>query len=124
MKQLTNITAITIFASLISISCTQTNDEHKMDNVENHQNMTMDSSKSGQMDMDSGKTGKEAWVRKGEIDLQAIDKNKDGKVYQDKMDWNVISDEPGNCPICEMKLKEVTLEKAKENLVNHNFKVK
>src|SRR3989337_3425707 len=54
-------------------------------------------------------------VREGVIDLQEIDKNKDGKVYQDTMDWNVISDEPGKCPLCDMKLKEVSLVKAKEN---------
>jgi Cu(I)/Ag(I) efflux system membrane fusion protein/cobalt-zinc-cadmium efflux system membrane fusion protein len=66
----------------------------------------------------------ESIIRKGVIDLNAIDKNKDGKVFQDLMDWNVISDEPGTCPICEMKLKEVTLEKAKQNLIEHGFKVK
>jgi len=63
-------------------------------------------------------------VREGVIDLQEIDKNKDGKVYQDTMDWNVISDEPGKCPLCDMKLKEVSLDQAKENLVEHGFKVK
>ncbi len=66
----------------------------------------------------------ESIIRKGAIDLNAIDKNKDGKVFQDPMDWNVISDEPGTCPICGMKLKEVTLEKAKQNLIEHGFKVK
>ncbi|MBK8662217.1 MAG: hypothetical protein IPN18_10595 [Ignavibacteriales bacterium] len=35
-------------------------------------------------------------IRNGEIDLKSIDKNKDGKVYQDQMDWNVIADEPEN----------------------------
>ncbi len=63
-------------------------------------------------------------VREGEIDLIAIDKNGDKKVFQDQMDWNVISDEAGECPLCGMKLKEVTLEKAKENLIKHNYKVK
>ena len=63
-------------------------------------------------------------IRTGIIDLNAIDKNKDGKVYQDIMDWNVISDEPGNCPICGMKLKEFTLEEAKKNLIENGFKVK
>lgn len=66
----------------------------------------------------------ESIIRKGVIDLNAIDKNKDGKVFQDQMDWNVISDKPGTCPICEMKLKEVTLGKAKQNLIKHGFKVK
>ncbi|MBI5476210.1 MAG: hypothetical protein HY964_05670 [Ignavibacteriales bacterium] len=63
-------------------------------------------------------------VRKGVIDLTAIDKNKDGKVYQDQMDWNVISDKPGKCPLCKMKLKEVTFEEAKKNLKENDFKVK
>ncbi|MDY0081973.1 MAG: heavy metal-binding domain-containing protein [Ignavibacteriaceae bacterium] len=63
-------------------------------------------------------------VHQGEINLAAIDLNKDGKVYQDQMCWNVISDEPGECPLCGMILKEVSLEKAKENLVKHDFKIK
>jgi Cu(I)/Ag(I) efflux system membrane fusion protein/cobalt-zinc-cadmium efflux system membrane fusion protein len=63
-------------------------------------------------------------VRTGVIDLQMIDLNKDGNVYQDPMDWNVISDESGKCPLCEMELKEVTLQEAKENLIKNDFKVK
>jgi membrane fusion protein, copper/silver efflux system len=62
-------------------------------------------------------------VREGEINLKAIDVNGDGMVFQDPMDWNVISDVPGKCPLCGMKLKEVSIEKAKENLINHDFKV-
>jgi len=76
------------------------------------------------MKMDSSKTITQSLVRDGEIDLKAIDKNKDGKVFQDTMDWNVISDEAGDCPLCGMKLKEVTLEKAKENLIKNGFKIK
>lgn len=63
-------------------------------------------------------------IRKGVIDLSAIDENKDGFVYQDHMDWNVISDKAGECPICGMTLKKVSLEVAKENLVKHGFKIK
>lgn len=63
-------------------------------------------------------------VHKSVIDLKAIDKNKDGKVFQDQMDWNVISDKPGKCPLCKMTLKEVTLEEAKKNLEKNDFKVK
>ena len=76
---------------------------------ENHQHAEMES---------------EGIIRKGVIDLSEIDKNNDGKVFQDFMDWNVISDKPGKCPICEMNLKEVTLSKAKENLISNGFKVK
>ena len=63
-------------------------------------------------------------VREGTIDLTAVDKNKDGKVYQDLMDWNVISDEPGTCPLCDMKLQQVSLNEAKKNLTKHGFRVK
>jgi c-di-AMP phosphodiesterase-like protein len=63
-------------------------------------------------------------VREGMIDLMMIDENKDGMVYQDPMDWNVISDEPGKCPLCKMELKEVTVKEAKENLIKNDFKVK
>lgn len=63
-------------------------------------------------------------IRKGVIDLKAIDKNKDGKVYQDQMDWNVISDKPGKCPLCKMTLTEVILKEAKKNLEKNDFKVK
>jgi Cu(I)/Ag(I) efflux system membrane fusion protein/cobalt-zinc-cadmium efflux system membrane fusion protein len=73
--------------------------------------------------MENGKK-KESIVREGVIDLKAIDRNKDGKVYQDLMDWNVISDEPGRCPLCNMFLSEVTIEEAKQNLIEHGFQVK
>lgn len=63
-------------------------------------------------------------IRSGDIDLQAIDKNKDGYVYQDIMDLNVISDKPGKCPICWMTLKKVSLKKAKDTLIKGGFKVK
>jgi Cu(I)/Ag(I) efflux system membrane fusion protein/cobalt-zinc-cadmium efflux system membrane fusion protein len=77
----------------------------------------------GSMNMEKGQTNS-AIVHEGMIDLMAIDKNKDGMVYQDMMDWNVISDEPGKCPLCKMTLTEVSIEQAKENLVKNNFKVK
>ncbi|OGU54587.1 MAG: efflux transporter periplasmic adaptor subunit [Ignavibacteria bacterium RBG_13_36_8] len=66
----------------------------------------------------------ESIVRQGVIDLNMVDMNKDGKVFQDLMDWNVLSDAPGRCPVCGMKLKEVTLETAKNNLIEHGFQVK
>jgi hypothetical protein len=58
------------------------------------------------------------------INLKSIDKNKDGKVYQCPMDFDVISDKPGKDPKCGMELTEVTLEQAKKNLTDHGFKVK
>lgn len=63
-------------------------------------------------------------VRTGVIDLQSIDMNKDGRLYQDLMDWNVISDKPGKCPICGMNLKEFTIDEVKVNLEKHSFEYK
>ena len=63
-------------------------------------------------------------VREGAIDLAAIDEDGDGKVYQDQMCWNVVSDGSGECPQCGMILKEVTLEDAQKNLEENDFEVK
>jgi len=63
-------------------------------------------------------------VREGTIDVTIIDKNGDGKVFQDPMDWNVISDLKGDCPVCGMTLKEVTIEQAVSNLKKHGFETK
>jgi hypothetical protein len=71
-----------------------------------------------------GESNTDSIVREGLIDLNAIDSNKDGRVYEDMMDYNVISDAPGTCPLCGMTLKEVSLEKAKTNLIMNGFKVK
>jgi len=101
-----------------------------------YKDINMDSSKAGhkhdmEMKNDSITSEKDtsvmkdtSIVRKGVIDLRAIDKNKEGKVFQDSMHLNVISDEPGKCPLCGMKLKEVSLDNAKENLIKLGFKVK
>ncbi len=76
------------------------------------------------MEMKKNLTKVDDIIRKGVIDLQSIDKNKDGKVFQDLMDWNVISDKAGKCPLCKMTLKEVTLDETKKNLIKNGFKVK
>jgi len=86
--------------------------------------MDADSTHKEHHQMKSEKSDESSIVREGEINLAAIDENKDGKVYQDQMCWNVISDKPGECPQCGMTLKEVSLEKAKENLVKNDFSVK
>ena len=72
--------------------------------------------------MDS--TRQNSIVREEPIDLKAIDENGDGKVFQDMMDWNVISDKAGECPLCGMKLKEVSLNEAKVNLISNGLEVK
>lgn len=100
-------------------------DSTKHSKMMNH--MMMDSSKMmNQKIMDSSKmmNHQSSIVREEPIDLKAIDANGDGKVFQDQMDWNVISDEAGECPLCGMKLKEVSLNAAKAKLIEKGFKVK
>ena len=89
------------------VSCSDDHKGHDKSNV-NNQETKFDSS----------------IIRTGEIDLQSLDTNKDGMVYQDPMDWNVISDKPGKCPLCKMTLEEVSIKDAKENLVQNGFEVK
>lgn len=63
-------------------------------------------------------------VRKGTIDLAQVDVDKDGKVYQCPMDWNVVSDSAGYCPMCNMELEHVSVADAKKNLTDNKFQVK
>ena len=104
-----------------SMSSSTEMDSTKMDMSKD--SMDMDHDKMMKNDSTGMMKDKNSIVREGVIDLEAIDKNGDGKVYQDIMDWNVISDEPGTCPLCEMKLKEVTIEEAKTNLAENDLEV-
>ena len=63
-------------------------------------------------------------VREGVIDVNSIDKNKDGKLWECPMDWNVISDESGRCPECNMKLKEYSIDEVKANLNKYGYEYK
>lgn len=103
---------LTLSASLIiiAISITACGSDHK---GHDHSDMNQEATK-----VDS------SIIRTGVIDLQSLDLNNDGMVYQDPMDWNVISDEPGRCPLCKMELKEVTINAAKENLQQNGYSVK
>lgn len=72
------------------------NQQEMMDDSSHH--MMDENSDSHMMHGDKGYMNqgeKSPLIREGVIDLQKIDKNNDGTVYQDHMDWNVISDEPG-----------------------------
>lgn len=136
LKQLLITIALVSFFSAFTIAQEQTDKKEKKECAKgccsghsSHNKMTMahmemDSTHSSHQKMKTTETEEVSIVREGEIDLAAIDKNEDGKVYQDQMCWNVISDEAGECPQCGMILKEVSLEKAKENLLKYDYKVK
>ena len=76
------------------------------------------------MEMDQEHNHSSSIVHEGIIDVESIDKNKDGKVWECPMDWNVISDESGRCPLCNMKLKEYTIEDVKANLTKYGYEYK
>ena len=63
-------------------------------------------------------------AREGVIDVNSIDKNNDGKLFECPMDWNVISDESGRCPECNMKLKEYSIDEVKANLDKYGYEYK
>jgi len=99
-----------------SLSLFTTQEDNK-DSTDKKMNMKMDVKQTSQK-----KETKSEIIRKGIIDVKAIDKNGDGILYQDIMDWNVISDKPGKCPLCGMELREMTIEQVKKNLTEHGFK--
>jgi len=76
------------------------------------------------MDMHGKHDHSSSIVHKGLIDVESIDKNKDGKLWECPMDWNVISDESGRCPECNMNLKEYSIEQIKTNLEKNGFEYK
>ncbi|HEX2867790.1 MAG TPA: heavy metal-binding domain-containing protein [Ignavibacteriales bacterium] len=122
------VLAAAAFSSNIMAQSSESNKGTKRQHECTQDKMVMNS-KHAKMDMSAMKGSMTSVkdndiVRKGVINLKAIDKNKDGKVFQDQMDWNVISDAPGKCPLCKMTLEEVTLKQAKENLTKNGFKVK
>ena len=98
--------------------------QEKADSTMNHEKMNMQNMETMRDSAHKMQDDGNSIVRKGVIDLNDIDENKDGKVFQDMMDYNVISDKPGKCPLCGMKLKEVSLKKAKNTLIKSGFKVK
>jgi len=63
-------------------------------------------------------------IHDGIIDVESIDKNGDGKLFECPMDWNIISDKDGRCPVCNMLLKEYTIEEVNNNLSEHGFEHK
>ena len=58
-------------------------------------------------------------IHKRDVKVAALDKNNDGFVYQCPMDWEVISDEPGICPICKMDLEKFSVQEAQKNLIEY-----
>jgi membrane fusion protein, copper/silver efflux system len=118
--------------SNLEVAISQFSGQSKKDTMKMETNVEDNTGSMKEMDMKKGpdisssseSSSSDPRIRKGIIDLSAIDKNKDGKLYEDIMDWNVISDKPGICPLCGMTLKEFTIKEVKENLAKHGFRYK
>lgn len=63
-------------------------------------------------------------VREGVIDVESLDADKDGNIYECPMDWNVLNDVDGDCPVCGMKLKEFSMAEVKDNLTKYGYEFK
>ena len=108
---------ITIFLmAAFTISCS----EQKKEEVTEKMEMNKDKTKS---EHSIGEATSEL-VREGVIDVVSLDKNNDGKIYECPMDWNVLSDAHGDCPVCGMNLKEYSLKDIKTNLDKYGYKYK
>ena len=129
-KSIIKISALSAVILLTAASLSLAQDSSKLNNQMKMDNMNMDmkgmkmdsNAKMKGMDIKTGHSSPKAY--EGVIDVKSIDDNKDGKIYQCPMDFNVLSDKPGVDPKCGMNLKKVSLEQAKKNLIKHGFKVK
>jgi major membrane immunogen (membrane-anchored lipoprotein) len=65
---------------------------------------------------DDGKQVESQMIRDYDVDVVTIDENGDGNVFQCPMDWEVLSDQAGSCPLCNMDLKEYSVAEAQKNL--------
>jgi hypothetical protein len=93
------ILLIVFLASLILLlSCSESEDREAI-----HEGMETDQIES-------------SLIRDFDVKVASLDENYDGKVFQCPMDWQVISDDAGSCPLCNMKLKEYSVADAQKNL--------
>ena len=116
MKKLIFLGSMTL-ALTIFIGCSSNSGDSKDQAQGNDQH-------GGSMEENMEMKSSEEWIRAQPIDVKALDLNQDGYVYQDPMDWNVISDEEGKCPKCGMFLVKVTIDDAIKNLKDNGYTVK
>ncbi len=103
------------------------NNAQDKDSTKSMKNMKIENKKSDdkkQMELKGNKKQESEVLKHNIINVEAVDKNHDGQIYQCPMDFDVLSDKPGIDPKCGMKLEKVTIAMAKANLIEHGFKVK
>ena len=107
-------TIIVIFASFLIFACSN-----------NHEEMSHDNEHQGhEHEMKAAETVDSELVREGVIDVESIDENSDGNLYECPMDWNILSDNSGECPVCGMDLKEFSINDVKNNLDKYGYEYK
>jgi hypothetical protein len=105
-----------ILSLVLVVACGNSENKETVQKTEMNDNM--------EMNEHSISEAKSDLVREGAIDVESIDANNDGRIYECPMDWNVLADEYHDCPVCGMKMKEYTLNEAKENLKKYGHEVK
>lgn len=126
---LTSFIIIMLSVSFIFVGCSNKKEEPKsLQNDQIYMNPNDDTLKADTTSRKSQdtvvpKTKKNSIIREGIIDVKSVDSNKDGSVYECQMDYNVISDNPGNCPVCKMELEKRTIAEVEENLAKNDYQV-
>lgn len=113
--KLTSVLIAFSLIAVISVSCSEQKEEVS-------EKMEMKADK--QMSEHSISEAKSELVREGVIDVASIDINNDGKIYECPMDWNVLDDQHGDCPVCGMDMKEYSLKDIKANLDKYEYEYK
>lgn len=57
------------------------------------------------------------------MDASKMDKNNDGVIYECPMKCEAPSDEPGECSKCGMTLKEISVDKANNDMMKAHSKM-
>lgn len=111
------LAAFVIFLALALAACGKEK-QAEMESEETHGMHSDTQMSAGMAKLDS------TVIRRGTIDLAQVDVNGDGNVYQCPMDWNVLADSAGYCPICNMELEQYSVADAKKNLIENNYQVR
>lgn len=98
------VLSLLLVSAALFVGCT--NEDNNHNGMPQHDGMSQQNSTSADSSL----------VRDANVDVSSIDINKDGKVYQCPMHFEVISDHSATCPLCKMDLEEVSVTDAASNL--------
>lgn len=118
MENIHKTSAFVIFALLIIVGSSFAQDDIKKDKSDKKCNSACCSSKESSAKMDKNNMKHEVMMN-----VQKMDENKDGKIYQCPMHSNQISDNNGKCEKCGMNLKEISIKDAEQKLVQSESKM-